>query len=136
MPRERRPSRPSNPYDWLVEPLTADASYIERSMFGCRASYFRGRMVLVAARSGDEPWNGFLVPTDRSHHESLIASLPALSSHPVLGKWLYLPESRDLFEQTARALVRMIATDDRRVGIEPQLKRRRRPSRTKRPAKE
>jgi len=128
VPRERKASRPSNPYDWLVEPLTADASYIERFMFGCRASYFRGRMVLVAARGGAEPWNGFLVPTDRSHHESLIAALPALGSHPVLGKWLYLPESHDLFEQTARTLVHMIATDDMRVGIEPQLKKRRRTS--------
>lgn len=71
---------------------------------------------------GKEPWRGALVPTEREFQESLIADYPALARHPVLGKWLYLRESSEQFEETASRLVRRILAKDRRFGIESKRK--------------
>ena len=72
---------------------------------------------------GDEdPWRGALFPTSREFHESLIAEFPLLRSHPVLGKWLYLPEDEERFEQVAAAVIRRIKANDPRLGILAQEK--------------
>lgn len=39
---------------------------------------------------------------------------------PPLGKWLYLPESGDDFEDATHALVECIVTNDPRIGVEPK----------------
>ena len=93
-------------------------------MFGCRACYIRGRMVFLMARGGTEPWNGILVPTDRCHHATLTVQYIGLTPHPVLGKWLYLSESHDQFEEMARALVELVRKGDLRIGIEPKPRRK------------
>lgn len=90
-------------------------------MFGCRACYLHGRLVIVLAFH-KEPWRGVLIPTEREFQESLIVDYPALTRHPVLGKWLYLRESSEQFEETASRLVRRILARDRRVGVEPKRK--------------
>lgn len=95
-----------------------EPSFIEGAMFGCVACYLRGLLVLVLADT-EEPWNGLLVPTDRKHHETLIAQFPGFSSHPVLGKWLYLDGSDEDFEPRAQRLVRAIAAGHPLIGIEP-----------------
>lgn len=64
-----------------------------------------------------EPWQGALVCTSREHHESLLAEFPSLVRHPVLGKWLYLPESADSFEADARRLVQLASRRDPRIGV-------------------
>ncbi|MEW6441961.1 MAG: hypothetical protein AB1640_13580 [bacterium] len=108
---------------WVVEPIIEEPSYLEKSMFGCRACYLFGRLVLVLADRG-EPWQGLLVPTDRGSHDSLLQEYPELVVHPVLGKWLYLPERIEDFEGAASRLVERIALDDPRFGVVPGAGRR------------
>ena len=125
MPPRDRPAQPINRHLWLVEPLEDDPTLIVKPMFGARAVYFRGRMVLVLSDKA-EPWRGVLVPTERVHQPALISDRPALAPHPVLPKWLYLPEAAPTFEADAQWLVERIRRGDERVGIIPPQKRARR----------
>jgi hypothetical protein len=106
----------------LVEPLASHPSFIARPMFGCVGCYWMGRLVLVLADRG-EPWQGLLVPTERSFQASLLEDFAALRVHPILGKWLYLSESRARFAAAAAALVLGIAGADTRFGVEPPIRR-------------
>ena len=108
---------------WLWEPLEADASFVLRPMFGTKAAYLDGKLMLCFS-AGAEPWRGLLLCTDRTHHVSLTAEFPRLSPHPVLSKWLYLPESADDFEQVAERLVQAVRRRDPRIGVTPSNKKR------------
>lgn len=103
--------------------MAEEPSYIEKAMFGCRGCYLYGRLVLVLA-AREEPWNGLLVPTEKKHHKSLSRDHKGLVTHPILKKWLYLPESNEDFEESARNLVESILADDPRIGVEPKEKSR------------
>jgi hypothetical protein len=122
-PRQRRPAvKPIHLYAWLWEPLEPDPSFLLRAMFGTKAAYLDGKLVLCFAAKR-EPWRGVLVCTERHHHASLMAEFPALSPHPVLAKWLYLPDSRSSFDSTAERLVGIVRRRDPRVGIVPHAKK-------------
>jgi hypothetical protein len=112
-----RPSR-VHPYAWLWEPLESDPTFVLRPMFGTKAAYLGGRLMLCFC-DRSEPWRGVLVCTERAHHASLRAEFPALDPHPILPKWLYLPESADRFEATATRLVALVRQRDPRLGIGP-----------------
>ncbi len=118
--RVRQPHR----YEWLWEPLADDATFLLRSMFGAKAAYLDGKLMLCFC-AGEEPWRGVMVCTGREHHDSLRADFPVLSPHPILPKWLYLPESADRFEAVAGKLVTFAKRRDSRLGVQPQPKRRR-----------
>ena len=118
----RTKARRSHPFRWVVEPLLEEPSYIEKSMFGCRGCYLYGRLVLVLAARGKEPWNGLLIPTEKKYHRLLRRDHKSLIIHPILKKWLYLPESNDDFEESARALADSILANDPRIGVEPKAK--------------
>lgn len=118
----RTKARRSHPFQWVVEPLAEEPSYIEKAMFGCKGCYLHGRLVLVLAARGKDPWTGLLVPTDKRHHKSLRRDHKNLIVHPILKKWLYLPESNEDFEEAARALVESILANDPRIGVEPKEK--------------
>jgi len=94
-------------------------------MFGSKAVYLEGRMVLVLADK-PEPWRGVLVPMEREQHAALIKSLPSLAPHPVLPKWLYLPETTDSFETDAQWLISQIKQRDPRIGIVPPAAKKKR----------
>lgn len=100
-----------------------EPSYVERQMFGCRAIYLHGRLVAVLA-SGEEPWNGLLIPTDHAFHDSILADFPDAFAHPVLKKWLYLPEASEDFESVALEITDAIRRGDERFGVEPKEKKR------------
>ena len=114
---------------WLWEPLETDPSFVLRAMFGTKAVYIDGKLMLCfSARA--EPWRGLLIGTSLTHHSSLMAEFPALSPHPILPKWLYLPESSDEFERVAERLVALTRLRDPRIGVIPQPKKHaRRPRR-------
>jgi len=114
-----------HPYQWLWEPLETDPSFVLRPMFGGRAAYLDGRLMLYFT-AGQEPWRGVLVCTEHVHHEALIAEFPDLSAHPVLPKWLYLAESADRFEPVAERLVALAKRRDARLGVSPRPKKRQR----------
>lgn len=112
----------------VVESLREHPSFISRPMFGCVACYVQGRLVLVVA-DRREPWRGLLVPTSRETHGALVRELPELREHPVLRKWLYLPEASSRFTETAQTIVQRILAGDSRIGVEakaPRLPSRRR----------
>lgn len=113
-----------HPYAWLWEPLTDEPTFLLRPMFGTQALYLDGLLMLCfSARK--EPWHGVLVGTERQHHDSLLAAVPALGCHPILPKWLYLPDSAPGFEAAAQVLVDMVRKRDPRIGVIPSAKRRR-----------
>jgi hypothetical protein len=121
--------RPVHPYAWLWEPLEPDPAFVLRPMFGTRAAYLDGRLCLCFSAQ-KEPWRGVLVCTEKAHQESLCRDWPDLAPHPVLPKWLYLPESADGFERVAPRLVELVRRRDPRIGVAPQPKKRaRRPLR-------
>lgn len=95
-----------------------ESTYVEKPMFGSRGCYLDGRLVLVLCSRGREPWSGLLVPTEKRHHGALRLEMPSLDVHPVLDKWLYLPEALpEAFEETALRLVDLIRRTDPRVGV-------------------
>ncbi len=104
---------------WVVESIMEEPSYIERLMFGCLAVYLNGRMVLLMCQ-GEEPWNGLLIPTEHEHHKSILNEFIDIVQHPVLKKWLYLPENTEDFESVASEVVHAIEMDDPRFGVEPK----------------
>jgi hypothetical protein len=117
-----------HPFQWLLESVETEPSFFQKPMFGCQAVYLFGKLVLVLAAQ-EEPWNGLLVCTSREFHSVLIDDYPALEPHPVLGKWLYLAQAHDSFEETAQQLIQQIIKNDPRIGVEPGVRRRKRSSR-------
>ncbi len=111
--------KPQNPFLWVVESIMEEPSYIDKAMFGCRAIYLHGRLVLLLT-SGAEPWNGLLIPTDHQFHESIKQDFINVVQHPVLKKWLYLPEASEDFESAASDIVEAIRLNDHRFGVEPK----------------
>lgn len=118
MASSKKKSKP-NPLLWTVEPLQDEPSYVDRAWFGCRAVYLHGLMVLVLC-SGEEPWNGLLIPTDHRFHASIMKDFRYVVQHPVLKKWLYLAEASEGFESEAVDIVERIRMWDQRIGIEPK----------------
>ena len=100
-------TRRVHPYQWLWEPLETDPTFLVRPMFGGRAVYYDGRLVLFLVMK-TEPWRGVLVPTERTEHAALLAEFPVLAPHPVLPKWLYLAESAASFEREAQRRRRLL----------------------------
>ena len=108
-----------HPHQWLWEPLEADPTFVVRTMFGAKAVYLDGKLMLCFC-AGKEPWRGMLICTDRSRHTSLQVDFPELTPHAILPKWLYLPETADTFEGTAARLVALARRRDPRLGVTPQ----------------
>jgi hypothetical protein len=116
MPKENR-------LMWLAEPLEELQGYMVKPMFGATGCYARGLLVLVLS-GREKPWNGLLLPTAREYHDSLINDIPALKQHPVLGKWLYIAETDDDFEEVATEVIELILAQDERIGVEPKPKKK------------
>lgn len=117
-------ARPVHRHQWLWEPLEAEPGFVLRTMFGAKAVYLDGKLMGCFC-AGDEPWRGMLVCTDRTRHAGLQAEFPELMPHPVLPKWLYLPETADRFERAAARLVALARRRDPRIGVVPSPKKRR-----------
>ena len=118
-------TKPIHRHLWLVEALEDEPTYLLKSMFGTKTVYLGGRMVLCLADK-QEPWRGVLVPMERDQHAALIKDRPVLAPHPVLPKWLYLPETTDSFETDAQWLVQQIRKRDPRIGIVPPASKKKR----------
>ena len=116
-----RPKKKEQPLRWVIESLEEERSYLEKSMFGCLAVYLHGRLSLLLT-SGEEPWNGLLIPTDHQFHDSIRRDYQNVFQHPVLKKWLYLPEASEDFESDAQEIVETIRMNDPRFGVEPKEK--------------
>ncbi|MDD5542588.1 MAG: hypothetical protein PHX83_05385 [Acidobacteriia bacterium] len=113
-----RPRSIPHRYQWILDSLSDQPSFLQKRMFGSLACYLDGKLVLALTGQNKEPWYGILVATERQNHKSLMAEFPSLKPHPILGKWLYLPESTGTFEETANRLVERILERDPRIGVE------------------
>jgi hypothetical protein len=111
-----RAAKPEHPLQWLAEPLLGEPDFEMKSWFGGRTLMLDGKHQLFLTTQG-EPWQGVLVCTFHEHQPSLLAEFPSLRPHPVLGKWLYLPESAEDFEAVAKRLVRTVLARDPRIGV-------------------
>ena len=115
----RKRVKPQHPLLWVVESLMEEPSYLEKPMFGCLAIYLHGRLMLVLA-SGEEPWDGVLIPTEHQFHDALVKEFADVVQHSVLKKWLYLPEATEDFETAASDIVEAVRMNDQRFGVEPK----------------
>jgi len=111
-----------HPYAWLWEPLAGEPSFILKSMFGAKAVYLRGQLMLCFMAK-EPPWQGILICTDRERHAALLRDFPQAMLHPVLPKWLYLADSADDFDRQAEKLVRLVAEKDPRIGVIPKARK-------------
>ena len=123
-------AKPVHPYEWLWEGLAPDPGFVLRSMFGGKSLYLDGKLRLYFAAKA-EPWRGLLVCTDRPHHAALVAEFAELQPHPILPKWLYLPESTDAFERVACQLVTLARRRDPRLGVESPNRKKRSPTKSR-----
>lgn len=108
-----------HPYAWLWEPLANEPSFLLKSMFGAKAVYLRGQ-IMLCFMAKEPPWQGVLICTDRERHAALQREFPSAKPHPILAKWLYLEDSADDFDRQAERLVQLVARRDERIGIVPQ----------------
>lgn len=107
-----------HPLEWLTEAVQQEPTFVFKSWFGGRSIMLHGKHQLFLTTQG-EPWQGVLVCTFHEHQPSLLAEFPALRQHPILGKWLYLPETAETFERDAQQLVRLARAGDPRLGVAP-----------------
>jgi hypothetical protein len=98
-----------------------------RPMFGCHAVYLEEKILFVTRKQDDhEEVNGLWLATTHTHHESLAAEFPGLSSVSVLngGKgetaWRLLHEDLPDFESDAIRVCELIRNGDPRVGKIPK----------------
>jgi len=110
-------------YAWIWEPLEEKPTFALRSMFGAKAVYLDGKIIACFCTS-EEPWNGMLLCTERDYHPALMADFPELTPHPVLGKWLYLSDSKSRFDGIAEKIIRLALKSDPRIGAVPKPKKR------------
>ncbi len=119
-----RAAKPEHPLEWLADPLRDDPTFVLKSWFGGRTIMLHGLHHLFLTTQGP-PWQGVLVCTFHEHQPSLLAEFPALRQHPVLKKWLYLPEDAETFETDAQRLVQLVRVRDPRIGIPPSPRKKR-----------
>jgi hypothetical protein len=119
-----RAVKAEHPLQWLADPVATEPTFVLKSWFGGRTIMLHGMHQLFLTAQG-EPWQGVLVCTFHEHQESLLAEFPALVRHPILGKWLYLSEATETFEDDARRLVQLVRSRDPRIGIPPSSKKKR-----------
>jgi hypothetical protein len=113
------PSSIRNSLAWIFDVFERESTFLSKRMFGSDAAYLDGLLCLVAA-DRDPPWNGLLICTSQERHAALIADVPALRPHPVLGKWLYVPQADPAFEDSVEQVTALVLARDPRVGVEPK----------------
>jgi len=110
-------------HEWIFEAFVEHGTFFTKRMFGGLAAYLFGRQMLLLVeptKSGRWKWHGVLVCTDREHHASIQAELPALMPHEVLRKWLFIDSTHEDFESTMEAVARYVASNDPRFGVSPK----------------
>ena len=120
-----RKKKKANSLLWLFEPLEDDPRYLCKRFFSLEAAYLDGRLCLAVVDRG-EPWNGMMACTVREHHASLRAEFPQLTPNQVLGKWLYISQLHPEFESVATELVAAARKRDPRLGIEGDVRNKKR----------
>lgn len=104
-------------------------------MFGGFAYYFENKLVLCLFEDSDTKsyknlkynfaiWNGCLFPSDRENHVEILKKFPFLINHPVLPKWLYLPQQSENFESHTELILKEIRRRSALFGTIPKQKKK------------
>lgn len=104
-------------------------------MFGGFAYYLQDKLILVLfEKEGDRSylgetyefdlWNGCMFPVEKQFHSEVLRKYPFLVNHPVLPKWLYLPQQVEDFEERAEKIVKRLFAPQSLWGVVPQRKRK------------
>lgn len=120
-----------HPLAWLWEPLEGDPGFFLRPMFGGKALYLDGKLMLFFMANDEPAWRGVCVCTGYEWHASLMAEFPELAPHSILSKWLFLSEEHDRFESLAEKFVALARRRDPRIGVIGKPKRRGAPRNSK-----
>jgi len=113
----------THPLIWVFESLEDDPRYVHKKLFNMETAYLDGLLYLGVV-NGQEPWNGLVACTSYDRHAALLSEFPQLSSHKVLGKWLYISQNHPEFEAVALRLANAARARDPRLGVEPKPRRR------------
>jgi hypothetical protein len=108
---------------WIFEAFEDHPSFFTKRMFGGLAAYAFGRMMMILVeptKTGRWKWHGVLVCTEHAHRPAIVEEFPALASHDILKKWLYIDSRDEDFEPTMEGVAKAIARDDGRFGIHPR----------------
>lgn len=116
-----------------IEELVPDG-YIRKSMWGGIAFYLDGKLILMLFESPKiktykkitskiDLWNGCMFPAERDQHPEILKIFPQLINHPVLGKWLYVPQQTEYFEDTVTAVLKYIRRRSPLFGVIPKPKK-------------
>ncbi len=117
-----------------IEDLLPDGC-IKKHMFGEFAYYFENKLVLCLFEDAQTKsyknlkfdfaiWNGCLFPCDRENHDAIFKKFPFLINHPVLPKWLYLPQQSEDFESLVEIILKEIRRRSPLFGTVPKTKKK------------
>ena len=117
---------------FFEEVADKDSFYLKK-FFGGLSIYVYGRMVaFLCEHPGDKKyrgkrfkldiWDGCLIPSVRENHKELLNLLDGTIVHPVIEKWLYLPQKSKHFESSMLKLADLVARKSSLIGVEPVLK--------------
>ena len=122
----------------FFEALAAEDSFYCKKFFGGLSIYVFGQMVAFLSEHPGEKewrgksfqfdvWNGCLIPSHREHHDLLLKKIKGTVVHPVISKWLYLPQAAQQFETSMFKLIEMIENKSTLIGVEPEISSGKRP---------
>ncbi len=117
----------------FFEELSDDDSFYFKKFFGGLSIYVYGKMVAFLCEQPDKKtfrgkkfkvavWDGCLIPSVREDHNQLLKLIKGTCVHPVISKWLYLPQKSEHFENSMIQLAELIQRKNKLIGIEPEIK--------------
>ena len=75
---------------------------------------------MLVLASGEEPWDGLLIPTEHQFHDAIQKEFSDVVQHSDLKKWLYWSEATEDFETVASDIIETVRMNDQRFGVEPK----------------
>ncbi len=107
---------------------------LRKAMFGGFAYYLDQKLILVMFESEGnfkhkdkkfnfELWNGCMFPAEKDNHQLLLKKHSYLINHPVLPKWLYLPQATENFDSRVEDVLKDIKRRPQIFGTYSQKKK-------------
>lgn len=134
---ERKVERFSQKFELLnhFEKLFRIDDFDIKHMFGGMALYGHGKMLFCIMEDSEQNyykdkifpypiWNGVLIPTHREYHDQFTKISKDIVPHAVLGKWMYIPQTLENFEELTAKLVLMALKNSEMIGIFPKPKKK------------
>lgn len=134
MSKQIKPKKSPQELLWVEDLLPYD-EYDRKSMFGGFAYYYNSKMILLTFEDSKTNsykkiklnypiWHGCLFPVERENHQQILRKFSALSNHPVLPKWLYLPSATENFEEEFTKIIKHVLKNTDIWGIIPKSKKK------------